>query len=107
LLNERFTKWWSRNGVATKGFTKDYFCARFSHDMKPINIRDAIEQVPFKPFVLEMDNGKSLRIPHRDFIFLSPAGSTAVVIEPAPEGEHTYIVDVDHVSTIRFDKKAA
>jgi len=75
--------------------------------MKPINLRDAIEQVPFQPFVLEMDNGRSLRVPHRDFIFLTPAGSTAVVVERASEGEHTHIVDVDHVSMIRFDKKAA
>ena len=75
--------------------------------MKSVNIRDAIEQVPFKPFKLEMDNGKSLHVPHRDFIFLSPAGSTAVIIEVAPEGEHTHMVDVDHVSTIKFDKKKA
>jgi hypothetical protein len=75
--------------------------------MKSVNIRDAMEQVPFKPFRLEMDNGKTLHVPHRDFILLSPAGNTAVVIEVAPEGEHTYIVDVDHVSTIKFDKKKA
>jgi hypothetical protein len=75
--------------------------------MKPINIRDAIEQVPFKPFVLEVDNGKSLHVPHRDFIFLTPAGSTAVVVERSRDGEHTHIVDVDHVSMIKFDKKKA
>lgn len=75
--------------------------------MKPINIRDAINHIPFQPFKLEMDNGRSLHVPHRDFIFLSPAGNTAVVIEVASEGEHTHIVDVDHVSMIKFDKKAA
>ena len=75
--------------------------------MKPVNIRDAINQTPFKAFKLEMDNGRSLHVPHRDFIFLSPAGNTAVVIEVAPEGEHTHIVDVEHVNMIKFDKKAA
>ena len=75
--------------------------------MKPINIRDAIEKIPFQPFVLEMDNGRALHVPHRDFIFLTPAGNTAVVVERAPEGEHTHIVDVEHVSMIKFDKKAA
>ncbi len=75
--------------------------------MKSINIRDALEQTPFQPFILEMDNGRTLRVPHRDFIFLSPAGNTAVVVEHAPEGEHTHIVDVDHVSMIKFDKKKA
>lgn len=75
--------------------------------MKPVNIRDAMDQIPFKAFNLELDNGKSLHVPHRDFIFLTPAGNTAVVIEVAPEGEHTHIVDVDHVSMIKFDKKKA
>jgi hypothetical protein len=75
--------------------------------MKPVHIRDAIDRKPFQPFKLELDNGRSLHVPHRDFIFLSPAGNTAVVIEVAPEGEHTYIVDVEHVTKIKFDKKKA
>lgn len=75
--------------------------------MKSVKIRNAIEQVPFKPFILEMNSGKTLRVPHRDFIFLTPAGNTAVVVERALEGEHTHIVDVDHVSMIKFDKKKA
>lgn len=71
--------------------------------MKTINIRDAMDQTPFQPFNLELDNGKTLHVPHRDFILLTPAGNAAVVVE----GEHTHVVDVDHVSTIKFDKKKA
>ena len=89
-----------------RSFPNEDLCVKFWH-MKSVNIRDAIEQVPFKPFVLEIDNGKSLHVPHRDFIFLTPAGSTAVVVERSREGEHTHIVDVEHVSMIRFDRKKA
>ena len=66
--------------------------------MKPINIRDAMDQAPFQPFHLELDNGRTLPVPHRDFILLTPAGTTAVVVE----GEHTHIIDVEHVSMIKF-----
>lgn len=75
--------------------------------MKPVSIRDAIDQKPFQPFKLEMDNGKTLHVPHRDFIFLTCTGNTAVVVERAPEGEHTHIVDIEHVSMIKFGKKKA
>jgi hypothetical protein len=71
--------------------------------MKAINIQDAIERAPFRSFNLELDNGKSIHVPHRDFIFLTPKKDTAVVVE----GGHMHIVDISHVSSIKFDKKAA
>lgn len=71
--------------------------------MGPVNIRDAMDRVPFQAFNRELDGGKTLHVPHHDFILLTPAGNTAVVVE----GEHAHVADVDHISMIKFDKKKA
>ena len=71
--------------------------------MGPVNIRDAMDQVPFQAFNLDLDSGKTLHVPHRDFILLTPAGNAAVVVE----GEHTHVVDVDHISMIKFVQSKA
>ena len=71
--------------------------------MGSVNIRDAMDRVPFQAFNRELDGGKTLHVPHRDFILLTPAGNAAVVVE----GEHTHVVDVDHISMIKFVQSKA
>jgi len=71
--------------------------------MKTINVKDAIDRVPFKPLIVELDSGKQIKIPHRDFISLNPSGSTAVIFQD----EHVHIVDVDHISAITLQGPAA
>ncbi|MDQ6631849.1 MAG: hypothetical protein M3Y82_08830 [Verrucomicrobiota bacterium] len=68
--------------------------------MKTINVKDAIDRQPFKPLIVELDNGKQLKIPHRDFVSLNPSGSTAVIFEE----EHVHIVDIDHISAITLER---
>lgn len=42
-------------------------------------IRKLSEAVPFQPFRVHMANGRSLDVPHPDFMHLSPTGRRLVV----------------------------
>lgn len=37
------------------------------------------EASPFRPFTLHMADGRTLRVPHRDFLSHSPSGRTVIV----------------------------
>jgi len=39
--------------------------------MKQRDIRDLVHTSPFKPFRLHLVDGKSLRVPHTDFVLIS------------------------------------
>jgi hypothetical protein len=39
-------------------------------------IRDAN---PFQPFIIHMTNGRKFRVPHRDFVSISPTGRTVMI----------------------------
>lgn len=40
--------------------------------MKAVTLRQLIEANPFKPFAINLADGRALPVPHRDFISLSP-----------------------------------
>lgn len=42
------------------------------------SLRDAS---PFRPFTIHLAGGRSLRIPHRDFVSVSPGGRTLIVYQ--------------------------
>ena len=46
------------------------------------DIRDLMHANPFRPFRLHLADGKSLRVPHLDFIFVG--GDMVVVAEQLP-----------------------
>ena len=46
------------------------------------DVRDLILQAPFRPFRIHLADGKSLRVPHPDFVIASPA--MAVVANELP-----------------------
>lgn len=41
--------------------------------------RDA---VPFRPFIIHLTDGRAYRIPHRDYLSISPTGRTVLVYGP-------------------------
>ncbi len=50
----------------------------------PKEVRDRVRTRPFKPFRLHLANGKTLRVPHPDFILV---GSDMIVVATElPEG---------------------
>jgi len=42
-------------------------------------LRSTRDAVPFQPFVIHMTNGRSYRIPHRDYLHIFPNGRVASV----------------------------
>jgi hypothetical protein len=54
-------------------------------------LRAAQRAAPFKPFTIRMADGRSFRIPHPDFLAMSPTGRTAFIFEADDE---THIVDL-------------
>jgi hypothetical protein len=37
---------------------------------------------PFKPFIIHLADGRSVTVPHRDFVSLSPGGRIVIVYRP-------------------------
>jgi hypothetical protein len=52
--------------------------------MKQKDIRDLVHTSPFKPFRLHLVDGKSLRVPHPDFVLAT--AELAVVATELPDG---------------------
>jgi hypothetical protein len=38
-----------------------------------------LHQVPFKPFIIRMADGRTFEVRHRDFVSRSPSGRTVIV----------------------------
>ena len=38
------------------------------------HIREVRDSIPFKPFTIHLADGRSHRVPHRDFLLLPPSG---------------------------------
>lgn len=68
--------------------------------MKAVNIEDVLHGRPFRPFTVEIDNGKKIQVKHMDFLLLSPGKGTAIIFESK---ERFSIVGVEKISAISFD----
>ncbi len=44
-------------------------------------LRTAREAHPFRPFTIHLADGRSLRVPHRDYLSTSPRGRTVIVYQ--------------------------
>jgi hypothetical protein len=42
-------------------------------------IRETRKANPFRPFTIHLADGRSWRVPHRDYISMSPSGRTVIV----------------------------
>jgi len=47
--------------------------------MKADTLRELIEANPFKPFSINLADGRALKVPHRDFISISPGARMLTV----------------------------
>ena len=68
--------------------------------MKPANLRHPLEAMPFKPFNLHIENGRTLKIQHPDFAMLSPDGWTLVLW--GKDGGLYEMVDLDAVTSLEL-----
>ena len=60
--------------------------------------------VPFKPFKIHLPGSKKIRVPHPDFITVSPSGRTAIVFGPKDE---TYDVDIFLITALEVEPSRA
>jgi hypothetical protein len=44
-------------------------------------LRAAREANPFRPFTIHLADGRSLAVPHRDYLSMSPGGRTVIVYQ--------------------------
>jgi hypothetical protein len=47
--------------------------------MTSSQLREVREANPFRPFTIHLADGRSLRVPHRDYLSMSPSGRTVLV----------------------------
>ncbi len=64
----------------------------------------AIHAVPFRPFSLRLADGRSLPVPHPDFVAFNPKGRVAVVIDERDGAEY---VDLLGVVSLGFEGEPA
>ena len=44
-------------------------------------LRATRESHPFRPFTIHLADGRSYRVPHRDYVSMSPSGRTVIVYQ--------------------------
>jgi hypothetical protein len=49
--------------------------------MSPLKLKTLREARPFRPFAIRLADGRALRIPHREFLAVSPNERLAVVFD--------------------------
>ncbi len=48
-------------------------------------LRKTLRAQPFRPFRLHMGDGRALRVPHPDFVWIPPEGSRTVIVSTGPD----------------------
>ena len=64
-------------------------------------IREMNNRVPFEPYEIHMVSGKYYRVPHRDFIAVSPRGSFVDLVDAEDRTHHLSALLIERVSAIR------
>ena len=55
------------------------------------SLRDMLHAVPFQPFTIRLADGRSVPVPHPEFVLVTGGGRTAIVASPVDD--HFTIVD--------------
>ncbi len=63
-------------------------------------LRLAREANPFRPFTVHLADGRSHRVPHRDWLSMSPGGRTVIVYVSEEGGS---IIDSLMITELSFD----
>jgi hypothetical protein len=63
-------------------------------------MRATREANPFRPFTLRLADGRSFRVPHRDYLSMSPGGRTVIIYQA---DESFNILDLLLVTELTMD----
>ena len=69
-------------------------------DMLIEAIREFNRAVPFQPYEIRTNGGKRLKVPHPDFIFISPKGSWVIVTDEQERPRHISSLLIKEVSPL-------
>ena len=61
--------------------------------MSPDSVRKLVNATPFQPLEFHLADGRTLEVPHPEFIAMSKAGRTLHIIDP-DQDENWELVDV-------------
>ena len=64
-------------------------------------IREFNRAVPFQPYEIRTNGGERLRVPHPDFIFVSPKGTWIIVTDEHEHPRHISSILIEEVAPLR------
>lgn len=64
------------------------------------SIREFNRAVPFKPYEIHMASGERYRVPHPDFVFVSPRGDFVIVVNQKGHPYHLNSLLIEHASPV-------
>lgn len=65
--------------------------------MQVQDIQQALREEPFSPFYLRLDDGRAIRVAHREAVALTPKGRSIVVMQ---QDGSTDRIDILHIVSI-------
>jgi hypothetical protein len=68
--------------------------------MKLQSLRSVMHAAPFQPFTIHVADGRSLPVPHPDFIAIMGSGRSVVVTSPVEKESSFSIVDVPLITQL-------
>jgi hypothetical protein len=64
-------------------------------------IREFNRSVPFRPYEIRTNGGERLRVPHPDFILVSPKGAWIIVTDAREHPRHISSILIEEVAPLR------
>lgn len=68
--------------------------------MKLEKLREAMHAAPFQPFTIHGADGRSLHVPHPDFIAILGTGRTVFVTSPVEQTPSYFMIDVPMITQL-------
>lgn len=68
--------------------------------MKLEKLREAMHAAPFQPFTIHVADGRSLHVPHPDFIAILGTGRAVFVTMPVEQTPSYFMVDVPMITQL-------
>lgn len=65
------------------------------------SLRELNTAVPFHPYEIRTNGGKCLRVPHPDFILISPRGNWVIVTDAQDRPRHIHSILIEEVVPLR------
>jgi hypothetical protein len=64
-------------------------------------IHDFNRAVPFVPYEIRTNAGERLRVPHPDFVFVTPRGTSVIVVNDRDGARHINSLLIEEVTPLR------